>query len=63
MKIVDEFVSVLREYGIVKAARKSGVSKNTLYQWTCNRVAPSLFLAAIVAEAIGMEFLLSEKAV
>jgi lambda repressor-like predicted transcriptional regulator len=63
MKIVDEFIAKLRKYGVAKASRKSGVSEGTLYSWTNGYTTPTLFLAAIVAEAIGLEFLLSEKAV
>lgn len=60
MKILDEFISEIKKFGVKKVAKLSGVSVHTIYGWTRGRLIPSLTNAQNVANAMGLEFLLFE---
>jgi transcriptional regulator with XRE-family HTH domain len=60
MPILDEFIKEIKEFGIYKAAKISGVSAYTLYNWTQKKAMPSLAKAQKVANAMGLEFLIFE---
>ena len=61
MKILDEFIAEIRKFGVKKVSRLSNISHATIYNWTQGRAIPTLFMAAIVADAMGLEFLIFEK--
>lgn len=61
MKIVDEFIAEIKKFGIVQAARVSGVSVGTINGWVYEGRAPRLDNAQKVADGMGLEFLLFDK--
>ena len=61
MRIIKEFYTEIRKYGIRKAARDSGVPLQTIRSWIYGKSVPSLSKAQKVADAMGLEFLLFEK--
>ena len=60
-KILKEFISEIKKYGLKKASRKSGVSYMTIVSWCNGKNIPTLINAQKVADAMGLEFLLFEK--
>ena len=58
MKILKDFVKEIRKFGIRKASILSGVSYETIYNWTFRGKSPLLTTAQKVANAMGLEFLL-----
>jgi DNA-binding phage protein len=61
MKILEEFITEVRKFGIRKVARLSGISEFTIGQWLYQGAIPSLVNAQKVANAMGLEFLIFEK--
>lgn len=61
MKILEEFIAEIRKFGAKKASMISGVSVQTIYQWTQKRKIPTLTNAQKVADAMGLEFLIFDK--
>ena len=61
MNILEEFITEIRKFGVLKLSRLSGISSNTIYGWTRKRIMPTLQNAQRAADAMGLEFLLFEK--
>ena len=61
MKILDEFIAEIRKFGVNRAAKASGISQATLWKWVGKQATPTLVNAQVVANAIGLEFLLFDK--
>jgi DNA-binding phage protein len=61
MKILYELIAEMKKYGIRKIAKDTGISENTLYNWSSGKSIPTIINAQRVASAIGMELLLFEK--
>lgn len=60
-KILEEFILEVKRFGVMNAARASGVSSATIKGWVHDKINPTLATAAKVADAMGMEFLLFDK--
>ena len=60
MKILDEFIEEIKNFGVSKAASLSGVSQAALWKWVAKETIPTLANAQKVANAMGLEFLLFE---
>ena len=58
MKILDEFIEEIKNFGVSKAASLSGVSQAALWKWVSKETIPTLVNAQKVANAMGLEFLL-----
>ena len=61
MKIIDDFIAEIKEFGITKASKLSGVPYATIYSWVHKIFTPTLEKAQIVASVMGLEFLLFDK--
>lgn len=61
MNIFDALIEEMKKYGTRKISRKTGISENTMYNWTIGRATPSLPTAEIVANAMGMDLCLKER--
>ena len=61
MKIIKEFLSEVKKFGIIQASRVSGVPVSTINGWIYKGRAPSFENAVKVADAMGLEFLLFDK--
>lgn len=61
MKILEEFIAEIRKFGVKKCSRLSGVSYDTIYNWTQKRAIPTITNAQKVANAMGLEFLIFDK--
>lgn len=61
MKILDEFIGEIRNFGVKKASRLSGISYETIYHWTQRKAIPTLINAQKVANVMGLEFLIFDK--
>lgn len=60
-RILDDFINEISKHSGMELSKKSGVNANTIYAWRNRKSVPSLEAAQIVANAIGMEFLLFNK--
>ena len=61
MKILDDFISEVKKFGVKRVAKISNVPAVTIYNWIEKGSIPSLVNAQRVANAMGMEFLLFDK--
>jgi DNA-binding phage protein len=61
MKILDDFISEIKKFGVHKVAKISGVPAWTIYEWTRGKHIPTLVNAQKVANAMGLEFLIFDK--
>lgn len=60
-KLLDDFISEIKKFGISKAERLSGINRNTISAWIRKKYIPTMDNAQKVANAMGLEFLLFEK--
>ena len=60
-KVLEEFILEVKRFGVMNAARASGVNSATIRGWIYQEINPTLATAARVADAMGLEFLLFDK--
>jgi len=61
MNILNEFITEIKRFGVLNAARLAGISAKTIYNWTEGITIPTLVKAQQVANAMGLEFLIFDK--
>lgn len=54
MKSIEEFVELIKEYGVTKTARDSGISVCTIRHWVYNGVDPLIDKVTMVLNTIKM---------
>ena len=60
-RILDEFLSIIREIGPRFVAEESGIHENSIWNWTVGKSAPTLINAQRALNAIGYELVIFEK--
>lgn len=60
-KLIDDFITEIKKFGISKVSRLSGVKIGTISNWCRKKYIPTIDNAQKVANAMGLEFLLFEK--
>lgn len=60
IKILDEFLSIVRENGPSFIAAESGLCETSIWNWTVGKSAPTLINAQKALNAVGYELVIFE---